>query len=198
MAVTLVNLESSDVKSRFSTLAQKNNDGNYVVAGSDSPLITADVNHVRLHEGRAYYVYKTHKDTARLAVGANIDIAIAFPAGVEAHASVDYQAGGETEIYVYESPTTSGGTSMTLYRRNRVINTASQGVAVLNPTVSAVGTEFYSELITSAEGQGNRSGAGGRSLSFEFILKPLTTYLFRLTNVNGSSQMAELRIDWYE
>ena len=189
MAVTLVNLESSDVKSRFSTLAQKNNDGNYVVAGSDSPLITADVNHVRLHEGRAYYVYKTHKDTARLAVGASIDIAIAFPAGVEAHASVDYQAGGETEI---------GGTSMTLYRRNRVINTASQGVAVLNPTVSAVGTEFYSELITSAEGQGNRSGAGSRGLSFEFILKPLTTYLFRLTNVNGSSQMAELRIDWYE
>ena len=42
------------------------------------------------------------------------------------------------------------------------------------------------------------SGGGGRGFSFEFILKPLTTYLFRLTNVNGSSQMAELRIDWYE
>jgi hypothetical protein len=134
----------------------------------------------------------------RLAVGASINIALAFPAGVEAHAVVDYQCGGETEVYVYESPTTSGGTSMTLHRRNRVINTASQGVAVLNPTVSAVGTEFYSELITSAEGQGNRSGGGGRGFSFEFVLKPLTTYLFRLTNVNSNSQMAELRIDWYE
>ena len=198
MAVITVDIESLNTKSRLVSLAQKDKNGDMILAGSDSPLIVADVNHVRLHEGRAYYVYKTHKDTARLAVGASIDIAIAFPAGVEAHASVDYQAGGEAEIYVYESPTTSGGTSMTLYRRNRVINTASQGVAVLNPTVSAVGTEFYSELITSAEGQGNRSGAGSRGLSFEFILKPLTTYLFRLTNVNGSSQMAELRIDWYE
>ena len=26
----------------------------------------------------------------------------------------------------------------------------------------------------------------------------LTTYLFRLTNVNGQAQMAELRIEWYE
>jgi len=198
MAITPVELESLTTKSRFVTLVQKNNAGTYAIAGSDYPLITADVNHVRLHEGRAYYVYKTHKDTARLAVGASIDIAIAFPAGVEAHAFVDYQCGGETEVYVYESPTTSGGTSMSLHRRNRVINTASQGVAVLNPTVTAVGTEFYSELITSAEGQGNRSGAGGRGTSFEFILKPLTTYLFRLTNVNGSSQMAEMRIDWYE
>jgi hypothetical protein len=198
MAVTTVNIESLNTKSRLVSLAQKDKDGNMILAGSDSPLIVADVNHVRLHEGRAYYVYKTHKDTARLAVGASIDIAIAFPSGVEAHAFVDYQCGGEAEVYVYESPTTSGGTSMTLHRRNRVINTASEGVAVLNPTVTAVGTEFYSELITSAEGQGNRSGAGGRGLSFEFILKPLTTYLFRLTNVNGSSQMAEMRIDWYE
>jgi hypothetical protein len=198
MAVTTVNIESLNTKSRLVSLAQKDKDGNIILAGSDSPLIVADVNHVRLHEGRAYHVYKTHKDTARLGVGASIDIAIAFPAGVEAHASVDYQCGGETEVYVYESPTTSGGTSMTLHRRNRVINTASEGVAVLNPTVTAVGTEFYSELITSAEGQGNRSGAGGRGLSFEFILKPLTTYLFRLTNVNGSPQMAEMRIDWYE
>jgi hypothetical protein len=187
-----------NTKSRHVTLTYMDKDEGQRVVGSPDPLPMADINHVRLHEGRAYYVYKTHKDTARLEVGASIDIAIAFPAGVEAHAFVDYQCGGETEVYVYESPTTSGGTSMTLHRRNRVINTASQGVAVLNPTVTAVGTEFYSELITSAEGQGNRSGAGGRGTSFEFILKPLTTYLFRLTNVNGSSQMAELRIDWYE
>jgi hypothetical protein len=143
-------------------------------------------------------VYKTHPDNGRLAVGSSINIAIAWPAGLEAHAFVDYQCGGETEVYAYESSTTSGGTAMTLHRRNRVITTASQAAAVLNPTVTAVGTEFYSELITSAEGQGNRSGAGGRGTSFEFILKPLTTYLFRLTNVNSSSQMAEMRIDWYE
>jgi len=193
-----VKRESLDTKAIHVTPSYVDKDGVHYLSGSDRPLPIVDVNHLRLHEGRAYYAYHTHKDASRLAVGSSINIALAFPAGVEAHASIDYQSGGETEVYVYESPTTSGGTSMTLHRRNRVINTVSQGVAVLNPTVSAVGTEFYSELITSAEGQGNRSGSGGKGLSFEFILKPLTTYLFRLTNVNSSSQMAELRIDWYE
>ena len=193
-----VERESSTTKSRFVSPTYTDKDGVQQVIGSDRSMPIIDVNHLRLHEGRAYYVYHTHKDTGRLAVGSSINIALAFPAGVDAHAEIDYQCGGEAEIYVYESPTTSGGTAMTLHRRNRVINTASQGVAVLNPTVTAVGTEFYSELITSAEGQGNRSGAGGRGISFEFILKPLTTYLFRLTNVNGASQMAEMRIDWYE
>jgi hypothetical protein len=197
MAIT-VERESLDTKSQHVSLSYVDKNNAQTLAGSDRPIPTIDINHLRLHEGRAYYVYHTHKDGGRLAVGASINIALAFPAGVEAHAVVDYQCGGETEVYVYESPTTSGGTSMTLHRRNRVINTASQGVAVLNPTVSAIGTEFYSELITSAEGQGNRSGAGGRGFSLEFMLKPLTTYLFRLTNVNSNSQMAELRIDWYE
>jgi hypothetical protein len=194
----LVERESLGTKSQHISPAYVAKDGNSYLTSSDRPFPTVDVNHLRLHEGAAYYVYHTHKDASRLAVGSSINIAIAWPAGLEAHAFVDYQCGGEAEIYAYESATTSGGTAMTLHRRNRVITTASQAAAVLNPTVTAVGTEFYSEIITSAEGQGNRSGAGARGISFEFILKPLTTYLFRLTNVNSSSQMAEMRIDWYE
>jgi hypothetical protein len=193
-----VERESLSTKSRHVSPSYVDKDNVQTLASSDRPFPTVDVNHLRLHEGRAYYVYKTHPDAGKLGVGSSINIAIAWPAGLEAHASVDYQCGGEAEIYVYEAPTTNGGTAMTIHRRNRVITTASQAAAVLNPTVTDVGTEFYSELITSAEGQGNRRGAGGRGLSFEFVLKPLTTYLFRLTNVNSSSQMAELRIDWYE
>ena len=191
-----VKRESLDTKSRHVSPSYTGKDGTQYLTSSDKPFPTVDVNHLRLHEGVAYYVYHTHKDASRLAAGSSINIAIAWPAGLEAHAFVDYQCGGETEVYAYESSTTSGGTAMTLHRRNRVITTASQAAAVLNPTVTAVGTEFYSELITSAEGR--RSGAGGRGASFEFILKPLTTYLFRLTNVNSSSQMAELRVEWYE
>jgi hypothetical protein len=194
----LVERESLGTKSQHISPAYVDKDGNSYLASSDRPFPIIDVNHLRLHEGRAYYVYKTHKDSARLAVGASIDIAIAFPEGYAVHAVFDYQCGGEAEMYVYEAPTTSGGTAMSIHRRNRSLLTTSSGAAVLNPTVTSVGTEFYSELITSAEGQGNRSGAGGRGYSFEFVFKPLTTYLFRLTNVNGSSQMAELRIEWYE
>lgn len=197
MAIS-VERESLNTKSRHVSPSYVDKDGVQYLASSDRPFPTIDINHLRLHEGRAHYVYHTHKDAGRLAVGASINIAMAFPAGVAAHALLDYQCGGEAEIYIYEAPTTSGGTAMTIHRRNRDLTNTSAGAAVLNPTITSVGTEFYSELITSAEGQGNRSGAGSRGYSFEFVLKPLTTYLFRLTNVNSSSQMAEMRIDWYE
>lgn len=193
-----VGRESDNTKARYVVPTWTDRDGSQRLVGSSDCLPIIDVNHLRMHEGRAYYVYKTYPDAGKLGVGSSINIALAWPAGVEAHASVDYQCGGEAEIYAYEAPTTNGGTAMTIHRRNRVITTASQAAAVLDPNVTQAGTEFYSELITSAEGQGNRRGAGGRGISFEFVLKPLTTYLFRLTNVNSNSQMAELRIDWYE
>lgn len=62
-------------------------------------------------------------------------------------------------------------------------------------TVSSTGTEIYAEFISSGAGG---TGAGGGDYTYEYVFKPLTTYLFRLTNVNGQAQMAELRIEWYE
>ena len=51
------------------------------------------------------------------------------------------------------------------------------------------------EIITG--GSGKKSGGAGSS-ALEVVLNPLTTYLFRLTNVSGASQMAELFLEWYE
>jgi hypothetical protein len=165
-----------------------------IVASSDS-LPVIDVNHLRLHEGRAYYVYKMNPNASKLATSASIDIAIAWPAGVLPHAVMTYQCGGEAEFYIYESPSTSGGTPLTIYRRNRSLTTESQGAAVLAPTVTSVGTEIYGEFISSGQGG---TGAGGGDFTYEYVFKPLTTYLFRLTNVNGQAQMAEVRVEWYE
>jgi hypothetical protein len=84
---------------------------------------------------------------------------------------------------------------MTVHRRNRVLTTTSAAAAVHTPTVTSVGTEIFGEFISSGAGG---TGIGGRGLTPEFVLKPLTTYLFRLTNVNSQSNEAELILDWYE
>jgi hypothetical protein len=188
-----VQQESFTTKSRFVTPAYVDRDGNSFLTSSDRPFPTIDVNHLRLHEGRAYYVYKLYPYAAGLAAGASVDIAIAWPSGYAPHAVFDYGGSGEAEFYVYESPTTSGGTAMTINRRNRTNTTASSGAAVLNPTVTNVGTEIFSEFVPA-----NKQGGGGQSFTFEYILSPLTTYLFRLTNVNSQSHAAHLMIEWYE
>lgn len=189
----LVERESLTTKSRHVSPSYVDKDGNQYLTSSDKPFPMIDVNHLRLHEGRAYYVYKMYPYSAGLAAGSSIDIAIAWPSGYTPHAVFDYGASGESEFYVYESPTTSGGTAMTINRRNRPITTASAAAAVLAPTVSATGTEIFAEFVPA-----NKQGGGAQAFSFEFVLKPLTTYLFRLTNVNAQPHAAHLMVEWYE
>jgi hypothetical protein len=191
----LVERESLTTKSRHVSPSYVDKDNNQYLASSDRPFPIIDVNHLRLHEGRAYYVYKLNPNASKLATSASIDIAVAWPAGILPHAVVAYQCGGEAEFYIYESPSTSGGTPLTIHRRNRSITSTSTGAAVLAPTVTSTGTEIYAEFISSGQGG---TGAGGGDYTYEYVFKPLTTYLFRLTNVNGQAQMAELRIEWYE
>jgi hypothetical protein len=187
-----VKRESLDTKARHVNPAYVDKDGNSYIASSDRPFPVLDVNHLRLHEGRAYYTYYIDPT---LAVNGNLDIALAFPAGILPHAVFNYQCGGDSRFYVYENPTTSGGTSLTIHRRNRSLNTTSSGVAVYAPTVTNLGTEIFAEIITSGQGG---TGAGGGGYTYEYVLKPLTTYLFRLTNINAQAHIAELLIEWYE
>jgi hypothetical protein len=195
MALTYAHLESDDVKSRFVTLTQKNKDGNYVVAGSDSPLIVADVNHVRLHEGRGFYAYKMNPHASPLAAGSSIDIAVAWATGVTPHLVFDANCGGDAELFIYENAVVSGGTSFTALNRFRPSSNTSQSAILINPTVTSTGDTLSGLMITG--GSGKKSG-GADAFSFQYVMSPLTTYLFRLTNVNSTSHMAFIQLDWYE
>jgi len=188
----LVERESLTTKSRHVSPSYVDKDGNQYLTSSDKPFPTVDVNHLRLHEGRAYYVYRVETS---LAVNASLDIAVAWPSGIFPHAVFNYQCGGDSRFYIYEAPTTSGGTSLTIHRRNRSLETTSTGAAVYAPTVSALGTEIFGEIITSGQGG---TGSGGGGITYEYVLKPLTTYLFRITNTNSQAHISELLIEWYE
>jgi len=195
MALTFANLESGDVKSRFVTLAQKNNSGNYVVAGADAPAIMVDVNHQRNHDGRAWFAYKIAPDSAKLADGASINIVLASASGVIPHLTVDALCLGDAELYIYEGTSATGGTSFTPINRNRNYTTSSQVAMIVNPTVTTLGTQIDAQILPG--GSGKKAG-GGTAGSLEYVLKPLTNYLFRLTNVNGTAHAASLQLEWYE
>ena len=195
MALTYANLESGDVKSRFVTVAQKNNAGNYVVAGADAPAIMVDVNHQRNHDGRAWFAYKIAPDSAKLADNASIDIVLAAASGVIPHMTVDALCLGDAEFYIYEGTSATGGTSFTPINRNRNYTISSQVAMIVNPTVTTLGTQIDAQILPG--GSGKKSG-GGAAGSLEYVLKPLTNYLFRLTNVNGTAHAASLQLEWYE
>jgi hypothetical protein len=197
MAVITVTRESDTTSARHVVLTHKNNDGEQVIAGADAPVIMVDVNHQRNHDGRGYFAYKLAPDSAPLAANASINIVLASPSGVFPHLTVEAMCLGDAELYIYEGTATTGGTAFTPINRNRnyAVSNPSQVAMVINPTVTSVGTEIDAQIIPG--GSGKKSG-GATAGSLEYVLKPLTNYLFRLTNVNGTAHAAFLQLEWYE
>lgn len=194
MAINVLR-ESDTTKSRHVNPAYVDKDGNSYIASSDRPFPTIDVNHLRLHEGRAFVAYKLYPYSAMLGAGASIDIAIAWASGKVPHLVYSANCGGDAEVYMYEDAVVTGGTSFTAINRNRTSATTSASAILINPTVTSVGNQLDAQFI--AGGVGKKAG-GGDAYASEQMLNALTTYLFRLTNVNGTSHMAHLYLEWYE
>lgn len=197
MAVITVTRESDTTDAQYVVLTQKNNAGAQVVAGADAPAIMVDVNHQRNHDGRAFFAYKIAPDSAPLAANASIDIVLASPLGVYPHLTIEGMCAGDAELYFYEGASTTDGTPFTPINRNRnfAVSNPSQIAMVINPTVTSVGTELDAQIIP---GGGGKKASGGAAGSLEYVLKPLTNYLFRLTNINGTAHTACLTLEWYE
>lgn len=192
---TSIELESLTTKARHVSLVQKLEDGSTALTGADAPLIMVDVNHQRNHDGRAWLAWKIYPASAKLPAGDSCNIVFASAAGVRMHLTIDAVLAGDAEMYIYEGPTTTGGTPFTPVNRNRNYTTSSNVAMVINPTVNTTGTLIDAQFL--AGGVGKKAGGGGGS-SLEYVLKPLTNYLVRMTNVNGTDHAGHLQLEWYE
>ena len=78
---------------------------------------------------------------------------------------------------------------------NRSSTNASQAAVTIAPTVNSLGNLILKQILIG--GSGKKAG-GGDIGSSNLILKPLTTYLVRLTNANGTDHAAEVILEWTE
>lgn len=187
--------ESLTTKARHVSLVQKLNDGTSALSGADAPLIVVDVNHQRNHDGRAFAAWRLYPASAKLAAGASCDIVFAAGPGIRPHLTIDAMLMGDAELYIYEGATSTGGTAFTPVNRNRNVTTVSEVAMVINPTVTTTGTLLDAQFLPG--GVGKKAG-GGDTQSLELVLKPLTNYLVRMTNVNGADHPGHLQLEWYE
>jgi len=192
---TSIELESLTTKARHVSLVQKLEDGTAALTGADAPMISIDINHQRNHDGRAWLAWRLYPASAPLVAGASCNIVLAAAAGVRPHLTIDAVLAGNAELYVYEGATTTGGTLFTPVNRNRNYTTSSNVAMAINPTVTGTGTLIDAQFL--AGGVGKKAGGGGAQ-SLEYVLKPLTNYLVRMTNVNGTDHAGHLQLEWYE
>jgi hypothetical protein len=190
-----VQRESLDTKSQHVSVSFADKDNVQYLAGSAKPFPTEDVTLLRLEEGKAFALGVVRSFADPLPDGESIDIAIAFAAGVTPNISISGLCAGDAMGFLYEGSVVTGGTAITALNKNRNSLVTSQSAALSSPTVTTLGTPILSQLLIG--GQGKKAG-GGAVGSSDLILKPLTTYLFRLTNINGTDHAAEIVLEWYE
>jgi hypothetical protein len=187
--------ESDTNKARYAVPAFQNVDGEFAIAGSVSPLPTQDLSLLRLEEGKAFALGVVRSFSDPLPASQSIDIAIAFASDVTPNISISGLCAGNAMGFLYEGAVVTGGTAITALNKNRNSLITSQSAALSNPTVTTLGTPILSQILIGGEG---KKAGGGDVGSSDLILKPLTTYLFRLTNVNGTAHAAEIVLEWYE
>jgi hypothetical protein len=190
-----VQRESLDTKSQHVSVSFADKDNVQYLAGSAKPFPTEDVTLLRLEEGKAFALGVVRSFANPLPDGESIDIAIAFAAGVTPNISISGLCAGDAMGFLYEGSVVTGGTAITALNKNRNSLITSQSAALSNPTVTTLGTPILSQILIGGAGKKAGGGAVGSS---DLILKPLTTYLFRLTNVNSTDHAAEIVLEWYE
>jgi hypothetical protein len=156
-----------------------------------------DVEQARLIDGQAFSTGLVADFANPILDGSSIDIAIAFPQGIDPVFTIAGLSNGNAVGYLYEGASVTGGTSLPIINRNRASTITSTGVALANPTVNSLGNVVLQEILTAGVGKkGGGNEVGGNNI----ILKGLTTYLFRLTNADGNNNphAMEIILSWTE
>ena len=164
-----------------------------------SAIRTIETEHSYIHEGIFFESY--NKFT--LAAGAKRVVTIKAPVGKYLHYRPTnlVTSADKVTIEFYEGATVTAetGTAVTPSNHNR--NSAlTSGVTLLDaPTVTADGTKFAQVYIPGATGVGgSRTGASAGVSNSEWVLKPNTVYMIKVTNGSSGSNDIQINFQWYE
>jgi hypothetical protein len=191
----IVTRESLTTETQHTSPSFIANSGSQVLVGVDDPMPQISYGAQKLNDGKVYGAGVVYDFSNPLADGASIDIGIAWNAGITPVVSFFGLCQGDALGFLYEGATMTGGTAATAVKLNRNSTVASGSAITIGPTVTNVGTLVLKQILIG--GSGKKAG-GGDVGSSNLILKPLTSYLIRLTNVNGTAHAAEVIVEWSE
>lgn len=164
------------------------------VDGIDDALVTTDEIHANIHRGILFEA--THVDLS-VAASSSIEMLVQVDAGQSAHALINLETTGDATYELYEGTTFSAaGTAIDATNRNRESTNTAVTVVTHSPTVTDAGTRIDYHLRPG--GGGPHAGGGSGMLYKEWVLRPGTAYLLRMTNINTSAHAVSMHVDWYE
>ena len=169
---------------------------------STSSLPTIDYAHHETHDGNHYNI---RGFSAPIASGVSLNWSVLTPAGSKwAHMTFQIEGTTQTEVYVYEAVTTSGGTAVTPINNNR--NAGDNSILTIKSNVVISGTNgvLASGTLIEQHSKGLEAATPSKSTvngnvtrEDEMILKSGTTYLYVVKSV-GTGNIIDYAGVWYE
>ena len=154
--------------------------------------VCIDYGHYEIHEGDSHvcsYLVTSIADTASAEV-------LLRTGEKYVHCINQALAGGKSYYYVIESPTVSAvGTKIPVFNRFRANDQDSKSKAYYTPSYTG-GTTIVSHLIPGST-VAAKTGAGSDNRD-EWVFKPNTDYVFKITNASGGAVPANIVISFYE
>lgn len=158
-------------------------------------LVLLPHNHYNVHKG---WFYQAEYLVASLANNGNLDLLI-NTGSKSVHFSHMIMAGGQCNVYLYEEPTASLGTIVPVYDMRRDSLLTAETTVRHTPTVTATGTTALIPGRLMPGGTSTPSRIGGEARAdTEWMLKPNTAYLLRVTNTSGGTIAASAAVSFYE
>lgn len=152
----------------------------------------------RVDGTRGGVIFTASRLASAVAAGANTDSTFttgAKPVVLFAR-NVD-RSGSGVSAQIFESPTFSGGAAAVAYSTNRNMTVASTVTLLTGVTTTVTGTQVTAT--SYAIGNSSNQGQGGQAVIGEMVyLKPNTTYLLRLTNLDAAAANITSFIAWAE
>src|SRR3972149_4997883 len=158
---------------------------------SNVPIITQE--HNLIHGGR---LFSAQISSAALAAAGTLLMEMIVPAGIEVHVKpvAFYNSlAGRFEL-LEAPPKTDGNSAIPILNKKRNAVIASNVILWSNPSAISAGTVLDDLYFTTLFG----SNVAVNAVDQEWILKPSTKYLFRLTNNGGVASTAFVKLNWYE
>lgn len=156
-----------------------------------------DQEHLQIHRGVTYTISRQVTIDDSGGATPTYEFLASVPASTYPHFRhiIVQSDGGPFVVELYEGTTTSAdGTSITPYNNNRNSSNTSSTACYYGPTITDDGTLIEAFLAPSTKGSFGSDGAN------EWILKPSTKYMVRITNNTAGAGTSEfvVNINWYE
>ncbi len=164
-------------------------------------IVTIDSAHRMVHRGRMFIVSYKNPDNSTIADNATLRLLIITGAR-PIHVIVSATSSGEGEIEIYEGTTSSNnGTVLGVVSMNREANLFIPTAAAYHSnSLTNAGLLLYNALIpggASTNPTGARVGTVARE-NTEWIFKPNTVYMIRVTNRSGVAGYLSSSVQFYE